>query len=117
MKALTDAGVKKGQAFRLEGYFDVPKDDMYQFQVKFDGDLAIEVDGKVFDVPAGRQWKYLPVSLARGTHRFVAKGKAKGLRMDIRFGGPGAFSLSEKRFGFRHIGKPQVTTSQTSPAS
>ena len=96
----------------------MPSDDMYQFQVKFDGGLAIEVDGKVFDVPSGRQWKYLPVSLARGTHRFVAKGKAtNSLRIDIRFGGPGAFSLSEKRFGFRHVGKTPTTTSQVSPAS
>ncbi len=113
MKALTAAGVKKGQAFRLEGYFDVPADDLYQFQVKFDGELAIEVNGKVFDVPAGRQWKYLPVSLASGTHRFIVKGKAtNSLRIDIRFGGPGAFSLSEKRFGFRYVGKPPTTTSQ-----
>ncbi len=112
MKAMIAAGVKKGQAFRLEGYFDVPKDDMYQFQVKFSGGLAIEVDGKVFDVPAGRQWKYLPVSLARGTHRFVARGKANSLRIDIRFGGPGAFSISEKRFAFRHVGKTPATTSQ-----
>ncbi len=109
MKALTAAGVKKGQAFRLEGYFDVPKDDMYQFQVKFDGEMTIEVDGKVFDVPTGRQWKYLPVSLSRGTHRFVTRGKANSLRIDIRFGGPGAFSISEKRFGFRHVGKPPTT--------
>jgi hypothetical protein len=115
MKALTDAGVKKGQAFRLEGYFDVPADDIYQFQVKFDGEMTIEVDGKVFDVPAGRQWKYLPVSLARGTHRFRAKGKANSLRIDIRFGGPGAFSLSEKRFGFRYVGKPPTTMPQSRP--
>ncbi len=115
-KALSAAGVKKGQTFELEGYFDVPTDDMYQFQVNFDGELAIEVDGKTLEVPAGAGWKYLPISLARGTHRFVAKGKAtKGLRIDIRFGGPGAFSISEKRFAFRYVGKPLATMPQSQP--
>ncbi|MDY7011326.1 MAG: hypothetical protein SVV80_11340 [Planctomycetota bacterium] len=110
-KTLSAAGVKKGQTFRLEGFFDAPKDDTYQFQVKFDGELMIEVDEKELAIPAGPGWKYLPVSLARGTHRFDAKGKAtRGLRIDIRFGGPGAFSLGEKHFAFRHVGEPPPTT-------
>ncbi|MCD6378251.1 MAG: tetratricopeptide repeat protein, partial [Planctomycetes bacterium] len=53
-KALIKAGVKKGESFQLDGFFDVPKDDVYQFQINFDGKLTIMVDSHHLDIPANR---------------------------------------------------------------
>ena len=43
---LADAGTKPGQAFELDGVFDVAATDTYQFQLWHDGDVKLAVDGR-----------------------------------------------------------------------
>jgi len=44
-------------------------------------------------------WKFLPIALAKGSHVLRIKGEATARpRLDVRFGGPGCYRLSGKRF-------------------
>ncbi len=100
--------VKPGQDFVLEGYFDVPAEDMYQFQVRSSIPMELAVDGPVLQPSgAGRSPQYFPVSLAAGLHRLTIKGRAaEKSTLELYFGGPGATSVSAERF--RHV-TPAVT--------
>lgn len=92
--------VKPGQEFLLEGYFEVPAEDVYQFQVRSPIPIELTVDGTVLR-PGGpsRSPQYFPVSLAAGLHRLTVKGRAGGKSsLDLFFGGPGASSLGVDRF-------------------
>lgn len=92
--------VKPGQEFLLEGYFEVPAEDVYQFQVRSPIPIELTVDGTVLR-PGGpsRSPQYFPVSLAAGLHRLTVKGRAGGKSsLDLFFGGPGASSLGADRF-------------------
>lgn len=87
-----------GQEFVLEGYFDTPTEDMYQFQVRASMDAQLAVDGQILG-QAGRELRYFPVSLASGLHRLTVKGRtAANCVLELYFGGPGATSLSAERF-------------------
>ena len=95
--------VKPGEAVELAGYFDVPTDDMYQFQVRSSFPVRLEVDGKALEGEAMGEstpcWIFYPVALAGGTHKLRVRGTVTASpRLDIRFGGPGAFHLSGARF-------------------
>lgn len=95
---LAKAGVKPGEAYSLEGYFTVPATDAYQFQLYHRGDLRLSVDGnEVYRSADGKsQWHFAPLALAQGLHHLELAGKATGLQ--VRFGGPGARSLSGSVF-------------------
>ena len=102
---LAKAGVQQGQSFVLEGYFDVPADDIYQFQIHTSAEPTIEVDSRVIGTAARLGWRFLPVHLAAGTHRLRIAGTfTLAPRMDLRFGGPGAQSVAADRF--RHVLPP-----------
>ena len=102
---LAKAGVKKGQSFVLEGYFDVPADDIYQFQIHSSAEPTIEVDSRVIGTAPRLGWRFLPVHLAAGTHHLRVAGTfTLAPRMDLRFGGPGARSVAADRF--RHVRPP-----------
>jgi hypothetical protein len=102
---LTKAGVKPGQSFVLDGYFDVDAADVYQFQCRSAGPVVISVDGASLKQPPGEGWMFLPVSLTAGTHRVQVRGKATiNPRLEIRFGGPGAASIGAAQF--RHPAAP-----------
>ncbi len=104
---LEKAGVAAGGAYTLDAYFDVSTDDVYQFQVRHNGALRLEVDGKSFyDATQKRaEVKFIPVSLARGTHRLNVRAQAAGEpKLTIWFGGPGAHYLRSDRF--RHLPGP-----------
>lgn len=91
--------VKDGQTFELAGWFDVPADDVYQFQLSGNVAIELEVDGKAQKQPANEGWKFIPVHLAAGSHVLRISGKAPAKpRLDVRFGGPGCYRLSGKRF-------------------
>ena len=97
---LAKAGVDKDAGFSLEGWFSVPEDDVYQFQLR--GNVAIEslsVDGVRQDWPRGKEWWFVPVNLSKGLHRLnvSAKGIAQPA-LEFRFGGPGAQNLEGNRF-------------------
>jgi len=92
--------VKPGQEFLLEGYFEVPAGDVYQFQVRSSIPLDLAVDGTVLR-PGGpsRSPQYFPVPLATGLHRLTVKGRAgEKSPLELFFGGPGATSLAADRF-------------------
>ena len=118
---LSAAGVKEGQSFTLEGYFDAPEETVYQFQVRGNVGPVVEVDGRPLrspkpDLPpwsegsalvaaaqpaGGAAWSFLPVSLAKGLHRLRVTGVGvKGPTLDIRFGGRGTQSIGAD---FKHV--------------
>lgn len=101
-KWLADAGVKAGTSFTLEGFFTVPADDVYQFQIAHDGSLRLAVDDSVLygaasTTPDERQ--FLPVSLRAGLHRIHVSGKAgPQARLMLTFGGQGTTSFEGTTF-------------------
>ncbi len=99
---LKRAKVAAGARFTLEAGFEVPATDMYQFQLRTDGAATLEVDGTPVASSAEDRWQLAPLCLGKGTHRIRVEGKAgPERRLHIRFGGPGARSLSGQRF--RHV--------------
>jgi uncharacterized protein (TIGR03790 family) len=100
---LSVAGLDSDDPFLLQGYFDIPSEDVYQFQLWHDGDLKLSVGGTL--LYEGKQGngsqKFVPVALAAGRHRLSVSGRAGiDLKLRILFGGPGALSLNGK--DFRH---------------
>ncbi len=98
---LAGNGVEANQPFSLQAIFDVPIDDVYQFQVWHFGDLKLTVDSSVvYNVQGGDYTqKFAPVSLAAGKHRLTIAGRtAEDTRLRILFGGPGALSLNGATF-------------------
>lgn len=98
---LSIAGLDADQPFTAQAFFDVPDDDMYQFQVWHYGELRLSVDGvSLYDDKQGNfTHKYLPVALAKGRHRLSFSGKVThNIKLRILFGGPGALSLNGKTF-------------------
>lgn len=94
-----------GEPIELAGSFDAPGEDVYQFQVNGNFDVALEVDGAPLSLPEGEGWRLAPVALGAGTHTLRVRGTAPDKpRLDIRFGGPGAYRLSSLRF--RHPVEP-----------
>ena len=98
---LAEAKAKPGAAFMIAGCVDAPADDVYQFQVWYDGKLSIRMDGQLLPLPEGKGWRLAPFSLAKGMHRFAIEGVANdNLEIDVRFGGPGSRSLGDKNCRF-----------------
>jgi hypothetical protein len=100
---LSVAGMESEEPFLLQGYFDVPSEDVYQFQLWHDGELKLSVNGTVLYEAqrANGSQKFVPVALAAGTHRLSVSGRTGAdLKLRILFGGPGSLSVSGK--DFRH---------------
>ena len=100
---LAKTGVEAAKPFSLTGYFQAPREEIYQFQLHHTGDLRLLVDGTEFYKGDGKLgWQYVPVNLARGGHRLEISGTVgTPPQLLIRFGGPGAVSLNGKVF--QHI--------------
>lgn len=99
---LTGAGIRAGDRFALTGHFDVGQEDVYQFQVRSDGEAGVEVDGSSIGAGRPEGWALLPVSLASGVHQVTVKATAgRECRLQVRFGGPGARPVGAARF--RHL--------------
>jgi uncharacterized protein (TIGR03790 family) len=117
---LQEGKVKAGSAFQIDAYFDAAADDLYQFQVWNDGEVALDIDGTPIGAANSRDWACLPVSLAKGKHRLHASGTAGPTQdLTIRFGGPGSrdigkrchnFDAENPSLHFSHIGKKGATT-------
>jgi len=100
-KWLADTKIKPNESFVLAAIFDVPKDGMYQFEVRHVGPLSIKIDGKiVYDATRKEtEWNYVPTPLAAGFHQFELKGTGgQPSGMEIRFGSQGAMNLNENQF-------------------
>lgn len=98
---LESAGIRSNDPFVVQGFFDAPTEDIYQFQVWFNGQLDLRVDGvKLFEGADGNfTQKFVPVQLAKGYHRLTLSGKAgREVRLRVLFGGPGATSLTGTTF-------------------
>lgn len=101
---LSKHGLKPRQPFTLTGDFQVDENDVYQFQFRGNGTVEITVDGQRLQHSKvdARRWRFVPVHLKKGRHRFELHGTAvKNPSLAIRFGGRGAQSLNGKRFRHR----------------
>ena len=99
---LAKSGVKKGQSFAIEAWFEALDDDVHQFQLSGDA-KTVAVDGRKLDWPRGKTFWFLPVALRRGWHRARIEGQAgPSPKLDARFGGNGARRLDGARF--QHVG-------------
>jgi hypothetical protein len=95
---LAKAGVTKDVSFAVEAWFEVPDDDVYQFQLRGDA-RSLTVDGVPQDWPRGGSWWFVPVPLARGLHHLHLEGVASTHpTLDVRFGGQGTQRLDGQRF-------------------
>jgi len=92
-----DGELKKGQAYTLEGWFDVAATAGYQFQMLSETTMVLEVDGRAVGRTGEGRWRMVPVPLEAGTHRVTGRGVYGG-SPDVRCGGPGAASLGADRF-------------------
>ncbi len=100
-KWLVDTNVKKDQKFMLAAIFEVPKDGLYQFQVKHVGPLSIRVDkATLYDKKQiDAMWQYVPVGLAAGLHHFQLSGVGgQPTGLEIRFGDSSVMNLDGKQF-------------------
>ena len=97
---LSKAGVKTGTRFELSGYFQIEREEVYQFQAAFTGDLEIHINGKRVFKNQGttHEHHYVPVSLKVGWHRLQVAGKLRDDRLGLSFGGTGTQSVDGKRF-------------------
>jgi hypothetical protein len=98
---LAKGGAVAGATFAARGYFSVAKEGLHQFQFRGNvlGSCRLKVDGKLHSIPPGDGWRSLPVCLAPGMHRFTLSGRGMDKpRLDVRFGGPGCQTVSDKRF-------------------
>lgn len=99
---LTKAGVKADGTYTIEGWFNVQDSDVYQFQFLGAAQLQVEVDGQPQSWPHGKEWAFVPVHLAAGTHQVRITATASGApRLEARFGGQGAQRLAGWRFQHR----------------
>ncbi len=93
--------LKSDQSFVLGSVFEVPDDDMYQFELRHAGTVSIKIDGKVMydEKQKDPDWNYIPMHLAKGHHYFQLTGVgAQPTGMEIRFGSSGVTNLDETRF-------------------
>jgi hypothetical protein len=88
---LETAKIDKDEPFEMDGFLEAPTDDVYQFQFMFTGKLDVKIDGQDFPLPpAGKYWRLVPISLAKGAHHFHAAGVATDSRnLEFRFGAAG----------------------------
>jgi len=108
------AFVPLDRPFTLEGYFDAPEDDLYQFQLKASARLSVFVDSVEVEFGEGSGWRFAPVSLGAGTHllriRAVLAGRA---RFQLRFGAAGTRRIDPARF--RHVVVPSARRQKKAP--
>ena len=99
---LQQAGVKPQEEYTLSGYVQVPHEDVYQFQIAHLGSASIRINNTVIyqgNDPTTWPPHYVPVPLKPGKHRVEIKGKATSApRIDLRFGGSGAWRAGAKDF-------------------
>ena len=98
---LSASGVGAEQPFVFQAYFEVPDDEVYQFQLWHYGELKLEVDGQPLYRNADGQYRqrFAPVNLAAGLHRLTVSGTTgKDVKLRILFGGPGAETLDGQQF-------------------
>jgi hypothetical protein len=110
---LDKAEIHNETEFSIKGFFDVDKDDIYQFQFNI-SDLKIKslkIDDNEIDWPAlqNSTWWFAPVNLGKGIHKLeIDAVTGKNRNIDIRFGGPGSKKLNGQKFKHREIDEFKV---------
>jgi len=98
---LTLKGYGPNQPYLLQGYFSVPADDVYQFQIYHFGECKLSIDGHVqyqAETGDGAQ-RFVPVNLGKGMHRLTITGNTgREPKLRVMFGGPGAKNISGDTF-------------------
>ena len=99
------AGADKETETAIEGWFSVPEDDVYQFQLHGNANIkALTVDGVPQSWPHGKEWWFVPVNLSKGLHRLnISTSQAGQAALEIRFGGTGTQRLDGVRF--KHLAR------------
>jgi hypothetical protein len=91
---LPACGVKKDEPFEIQACLSAADDDTYQLQIRAGAPVSVELNSRQVGAAAAGEWRFIPLSLAKGMHRLSIKGKGvAGILMDVRFGGPGAKSI------------------------
>ncbi len=101
---LAEAGVPNDAPFSGEAWFDVDRDDVYQFQLRFNGQFSLSVDGRELFSKDTRlkEQHFIPVALQSGQHLLKFQGKSiKAPNCDLRFGSTPVDFLEGQRF--RHV--------------
>ncbi len=95
-------GPRNGEEFQVHAVFSVPDTDTYQFQLHTNVPLTMGLDGKAVPIVGPGNWKFIPVSLAKGTHTLLlrCRGIEGGPILDLRFGGPGSYNVVNT---FKHV--------------
>jgi len=95
---LQELGVQANEPIVMEGYFDVPADDLYQFQLHSPRLVEIKIDETAICNSAEGDWKFVPVALQQGTHRLRVTVTGDGPpQLTLRFGGPGTCSIGARQ--------------------
>ena len=96
---LRDLGAQRDEPITIEGFFTVPEDDLYQFQLFSPRQVRISVGETTVYASDDGSWKIVPVALKRGTYRMRVEVQGKGPpQLRLRFGGPGAYSVGSRQF-------------------
>lgn len=101
---LAEAGVPNDAPFTGDAWFNVDRDDVYQFQLRFNGQFSLSVDGRELFSKDTRlkEQHFIPVALKAGQHRLQLKGKSiKVPNCDLRFGSSPVDFLEGQNF--RHV--------------
>lgn len=96
---LQDLGVQASEPVVLDGYVDVPEENLYQLQLRSPRQVEITLDQTTICRSADASWKFIPVALQAGTHRLRVTLSGDGPpQIALRFGGPGAYSVGARQF-------------------
>ena len=96
-----NAGLNPGESFSLEGVVEVPRDGLYQIQLRVTGDATVRVDSKIVASVRNQkgQVSYQLVSLQKGWHVVKADVKlTERLLCSLTFGGAGRRALGAADF-------------------
>ncbi len=91
--------VKPDEPVLIEGYMEIPAEDLYQFQLRSSREVTITVDDTEVCTSRDDRWKFVPVALKPGLHRVQVRMAGNGPpRLDLRFGGPGSYRIGARQF-------------------
>ena len=97
-------GIRPGDSFELDGWFQVSTSDLYQFQFALDGSVELSVDQTPLFSSEEQDYQhhYVPVSLEAGWHRLRMRGRLpRSTDFWLRFGLDELAPLTGEQFKHR----------------
>ena len=98
---LEELGVQSGESFSLNGFTNVSRDDIYQFQLAITGNAQLFLNGELLHSVSGttQEREYVPVALKAGWHKLSLRGTfAKKPRLHLSFGSEGTYTVGKRDF-------------------